>query len=61
MNITLGVTILRWRIGTVSIRVDVDEIASAAGLPALMPAAPRIMDAVSDYFANRWASRHMGP
>ena len=55
MKITLSLNILGYHLGALEIRLDLDEIATPAGVPAR----PKLMDSVSDYFASRWAARHM--
>lgn len=52
MTITLALNVFRWRVGTFDIRLDMDENPIAA------PAAPKLLDSVSDYFATRWFARH---
>lgn len=59
MNITLGLTVWRWQIGAVTIRLDIDSTPQLAASLASAPTAPKFIDAVSDFFANRWAARHM--
>lgn len=54
MNITFKLSIFHWHIAKFDVRFDIDEAPTVPGTPPK----PKVMDSVSDYFANRWFARH---
>lgn len=54
MNIGFTLNVLGWQLGTLNIRLDLDETDTPTGLAV----PPKLMDRVSDYFATRWFARH---